>query len=421
MLPNPNGGGTVSRAAERHSLETGLPLPIRTSMIRRFSRDRSPRRSAPLTQTLDIRRCRTARDWRLFERIPELLHGDDPAFVPPIPGEVAKLRGRGHIFHLSGTLRAYVAFRARTPVGRVASIVNRTHNEFHGDTTGFFGFFSFADEDVAGPLLEQVRQDLAEQGRDLIRGPFNPTQNDECGLQVEGFGKRPYFGMPYNPPWYVDVYESLGLEKARDLVAYDVDPSLEKSFDHRLRGLAERVRERLGITVRPIDMKRQHEEAQLITRLFNECLAEEWNFMPLSVEMAEAFAKDLAGQLDPEAILIAEANGEPAGLSIALPDLNVLLTELKRFPRWLRLIRLLWLLKTRRCQAARWAVFGMLPQYRRKGGTLVLIYEAITRGKRRYSRGESSWTQDTNSDIARLVAELGVVPYKRYRIYETRV
>ena len=374
-----------------------------------------------LTQTLEIRLCTTARDWRLFERIPELLHGGDPAFVPPIPGEVAKLRGRGHIFHVSGTIRGYVAFRGGTPVGRIASIVNRSHNEFHGDTTGFFGFFSFTDGVVARPLLEQARRDLAEQHFDLMRGPFNPTQNDECGLQVEGFGKRPYFGMPYNPPSYVDVYESLGLHKARDLVAYNVDPSLQESVDRRLRGLSARVQKRLGITVRPVDMKRRHEEARLITRLFNESLAEEWNFMPLSVEVAEAFAKDLAGHLDPEAILIAEANGEPAGLSILLPDLNVLLAELRGFPRWLRLVRLFWLLKTRKCRTARWAVFGMLPQYRRKGGTLVLIYEAIRRAQPRYARGEISWTQDSNSDIAGVVAELGVVPYKRYRIYETRV
>ena len=374
-----------------------------------------------MTQTLEIRRCRTARDWRLFERIPEILHGDDPVFVPPIPGEVAKLRGRGHVFHLSGTLRTYVAFRENTPVGRVASIVNRAHNEFHGDRTGFFGFFSFTDASTAEPLLEQVRQDLSQQGLDLLRGPFNPTQNDECGLQIDGFGKRPYFGMPYNPPWYGDVYESLGLEKARDLLAYDLDPSLEESFTVRLGGLAERVRKRLGITVRPIDMTRLHEEATLITRLFNESLADEWNFMPMTVEVAKTFAKDLAGHLDPEAILIAEAKGEPAGLSIALPDLNALLAETQRSPRWLRILRLLWLLKTRRCEAARWAVFGMLPQYRRKGGTLVLIYDAIMRGKQRYSAGEISWTQDTNSDISRLVAELGAVPYKRYRIYETRL
>ena len=204
-------------------------------------------------------------------------------------------------------------------------------------------------------------------------------------------------------------------------MAYDVPHSLGKSFTLRLSGLTERVRERLGITVRPLDMTRRHEEVRLITRLFNESLANEWNFMPLTVEVADTFAKDLAGHLDPGAILIAYANGEPAGLSIVLPDLNALLAELKLVPRRLRLLRLWWLLKTRRCSAARWAVFGMLPQYQKKGGTLVLIYETLMRAKQRYPGGEISWTQDTNFPVAELAAELDIVPYKRYRIYETRI
>lgn len=369
---------------------------------------------------LDIRPCRSARDWRLFERVPEILHGDDPSFVPPIPGETAKLGGRGHIFHRSGTLSACIAFRDGRPVGRIASIVNRTHNEFHGDRAGFFGFFSFAHADVARPLFERARRELADAGRDVIRGPFNPTQMDECGLQVDGFGERPYYGMPYNPPWYVEVYEALGLQNARDLLAYALDTEMEERFVGRLGGLVERLRERIPISVRPVDLNRLDEEARLVSRLFNESLADEWNFMPLSVEMARMFARDLAGHLDPEAVLIAEVGGVPAGLSIVLPDLNEFMADAKRLPRWLRLPRLAWLLKTRRCARGRWAVFGMLPEYRKRGATVLLVYEAIQRGRKWYTSGEISWTQDINPDVNRLAAQLGLVPSKRYRIYETR-
>ena len=373
-----------------------------------------------MPSSLDIKLCRTGRDWRLFERIPEILHGDDPAFVPPVPGEVSKLRGRRHGFHADGALRAWVALRDGRPAGRIASIVNRTHNEFHRDRTGFFGFFSFADADVARALLERALGDQAEQGRDPVRGPFGPTQNDECGLQVDGFGGRPAFGMPYNPPWYVDVYEKdLGLKGVRDLLAYDLDASMEEGFDGRLAGLIERLRQRFPFTVRPVDLKRLDTEAPLVSRLFNESLAEEWNFMPLTEEAAWRWARDLAGHLDPDALLIAEVRGEPAGLSIALPDLNELLVELRGLPRWLRLPRLLWLLETRRCRRGRWAVFGMLPEYRKLGATILLVYEAIKRGHRTYASGEISWTQAENPEVNKLAAQLGLAPSRRYRVYET--
>jgi len=373
-----------------------------------------------LSSQVDVRQCHTSREWRLFERTPELLHGDDPTFVPPIPGDVSKLRRRSHIFHRSGTIRAYLARRDGLVVGRIASVVNRTHNEFHGDDVGFFGFFSFADIEVAGPLLERVRLDMAEQKKTVIRGPFNPTQNDECGLQVDGFGERPYFGMPYNPPWYVEAYESLGLEGARDLLAYDLDPSMEERFVGRLGGLVERIRDRFAVTVRPVDLNRLDEEAPLVSRLFNESLAEEWNFMPLSEEMARTVARELAGHLDPEAVLIAEVDGTPAGLSIVLPDLNEFMDRLKGLPRWLRLVGLVWLLKTQKVRRGRWAMFGMLPEYRKRGGTMLLVYEAVMRGRTRYGSGELSWTQDINPDVNTLAAQLGLEPSKRYRIYETR-
>jgi hypothetical protein len=372
-----------------------------------------------LPPSLHLHPCASARDWRLFERVPEILHGSDPAFVPPFPGDVMKLRRPTHPFHLDGTLTPYVAFRDGQPVGRVASIVNRTHNRFHGDRTGFFGFFDFADESVAAMLLGRVRTDLRAAGMTLVRGPFNPTQNDECGLHVTGLGEAPYFGMPYSPPRYLETYAALELEPARDMLAYYIDPALEDAFRARMGGLVERIRKRFPISVRPVDLGRVREEAELVARLFNDSLAAEWNFMPLSPEMTMHFAQDLLREIEPEAILIAEVEGKPAGLSIGLPNLNEFLADARRLPRWLRWPRLVWLIKTRRCRRIRWAVFCMLPEYRKRGGTALLIYEAVMRMKGKYESGELSWTQDINEEINSLATQLGLAPYKRYRIYET--
>jgi hypothetical protein len=370
---------------------------------------------------LRLESCHTARQWRLFERVPEILHGHDPCFVPPFPGEVAKLRSSRHPFHRDGSVRAYVAFADGRPVGRVASIVNRTHNRFHDDRIGFFGFFDFTDVDVARLLLDRVRADLRDAGLGPMRGPFNPTQNDECGLQVEGFGQRPFFLMPYNPVYYVGVYEQLGLVGARDLLAYDLDRRLEASFEQRMAGLVERIRARFGITARALDRNRIAEECALVSRLFNESLADEWNFMPLSVETAMSFVKDLIDYLEPDAMTIAEVDGRPIGLSIGLPDVNEFLADAGRLPRWLRWPRLAWLLKTRKPKQVRWAVFAMLPEYRRRGATALLIYDAIHRFKSRYQVGEMSWTQDINRHVNEIAESLGLTPSRRYRIYETAV
>lgn len=363
--------------------------------------------------------CRSRGDWRTFEALPELLHGDDPSFVPPVPGDVARLGTAGGPFARHGTLTAWIA-RDPTgrPVGRIAAIVNRTHDAFHGDRVGFFGFFDFADADVAAALFAAARRDLAARGCRVLRGPVNPTQNEACGVHVAGFGRRPSFGMPWNPPWYADVYQSLGMVGVRDMYAYRLGPELEAAFDARLGRIAERLRERVPVTVRALDPRRLEAEAHLVSRLFNTSLADEWNFMPLTPEAALDTARELSRHLDPEAILIAEVRGEPAGLSIMLPDLNELLVHLRGWPRILRLPRLALSMLLGRPSRARWAVFGMLPEYRKRGATLLLIHEAVTWGRRRYGSGELAWTQDINPEVNRLAGQLGLTPDRTYRMYE---
>ena len=86
--------------------------------------------------------------------------------------------------------------------------MNQAHNEYYKDKMGFFGFFdSIDDPEVASLLLQQAKQELASRGLNTLRGPYNPTVNDECGLLVEGFDSSPLVMMPYNPSYYPPLYE----------------------------------------------------------------------------------------------------------------------------------------------------------------------------------------------------------------------
>ena len=372
----------------------------------------------PPASAVSVRPCVGWRAWRAFERVPELLVGGEATFVPPVPGSVRQFGRRHHEFTEHGRITGYLAWRNGRPVGRIAAILNRTHNTFHGDRTGFFGFFDFTDAEVARLLLAAVRRELAPLGCDRLRGPVNPSQNDSCGVQVEGFGARPCFGMPGNPPGYGAVYEAIGLRPAMDMLAYDLEPSLEPGFAARMDALTDRLRARLPFTVRPVNLNRLDEEAPLVSRLFNESLRHEWNFMPLTPPTAKRWAQQLSGQLDPESVLIIEMEGVPAGLSIILPDLNAHLAGTHRWPEWARLLRLGWRLRRHPCLEGRLAVFGILPEFRKSGATLLLVHDAIRRGQQRFVRGELSWTQATNVEVNRLAEQLGLRPARRYRMYE---
>ena len=75
-----------------------------------------------------------------------MLHGLDPAFIPPFPGSIVKyLSPKSPFNRVYGEICPFLAWRDDRPVGRIAAIVNRLHNQRYGDRTGFFGFFDSED------------------------------------------------------------------------------------------------------------------------------------------------------------------------------------------------------------------------------------------------------------------------------------
>jgi hypothetical protein len=71
-------------------------------------------------------------------------------------------------------------------VGRIAGIYNPEHNEHYQDKVGFFGFFdAINDEEVVTRLFKSAEEKLVPLGMKSIRGPYNPTVNEECGLLVD--------------------------------------------------------------------------------------------------------------------------------------------------------------------------------------------------------------------------------------------
>jgi len=56
-----------------------------------------------------------------------------------------------------------------------------------------------------------------------MRGPANPSSNDEYGMLLDGFDDSPRILMTYNPKYYIDLCTNYGLKKAKDLYAWKIE------------------------------------------------------------------------------------------------------------------------------------------------------------------------------------------------------
>ncbi len=253
----------------------------------------------------------------------------------------------------------------------------------------------------------------------MARGPYNPTVNDECGLLVEGFEATPMVRMPYNPSYYLKLYEAVGLKQVRDLYAFYLSSAGDAPA--RIAKIVERVKRNTGIQIRNIDLKRLKQEIPILTEIYNQTLDRNWGFVPITNEDLEFAAEDLKAILDPNMVLIAEKDGKPVGFSLCIPNINELMWKAKSAKGILRILKFVWLLKTTHPKEARLAVLGVAPQYRNKGIAPVFYYESLNRAKGKLVGGELSWIEETNVEMAKAITLMGGQKYKTYRIFESGV
>lgn len=318
----------------------------------------------------------------------------------------------------TGDLEAFLALRDGRPVGRIAAIRNRLHNEYHRDHTGFFGFFDFDNDATAGALFATACEWLRDRGLSTVRGPYSPSINDNCGLLSAGFDDPPCVFMPWNPARYVETYGHLGLSEVRRLYAFDMDMTAPAS--PTMVRLAERAREKSGLTIRPFDLSHPEKELRTLQRLYNVTLDRNWGYVPVQWEDLEHSAAGLRTIADPQMLFFVMHEGREVGYSISLPDINEFLRRSLSWPRgFLRLIPMLWMIKTGRPRRARHLILGIEPEFRRRSGIAPFLYlETFRRVAVHYPVSEVSWVEANNEQIVRSIEILGGHRTREYTIWE---
>ena len=371
---------------------------------------------------MHVRAARERRDRQRFIDLPYRLHARDPLWVPPLRRDVESLLSRNkNPFFEHADAELFLAERGAEVVGRVAAISNRLHNETHGDGVGFFGFFECVDDQsVAGALLAAAGAWCRGRGHDLLRGPVSFSVNDECGLLVDGFDTPPTLMMPHNPPYYSTLLERAGFAKAKDLLVYQ-GGSEERyvPVPERLARATELIRQRQGITLRPLNLKDFKGDVERIKQVYNAAWERNWGFVPLTDHEIDHLAEQFKPVVIPDIVPFAEKDGKVIGFGIVLPDLNVVFKG-NRSGRLLPVLpRLLWTLKTGRIRRARILLLGILPEYHGKGIDAMLYHWIWTQcGERGITWGEAGWILEDNPAMNAGLEKMTFRVYKTYRLYD---
>lgn len=368
-------------------------------------------------KTITLKEVKTDKDLLTFIRFPWELYQGNPYWVPPLIKDQLQKFSPAHPFRSHSEMILYLAYREGRIVGRIAGIIDHNYVEFHREKIGFFGFFEAIPEPkVTESLFAHVRNWLKDHGMKKMAGPMNPSTNDECGLLIDGFEAPPCLMMPYNPRYYPDLTEGIGLRKAMDLYAY----LLEEATFHldRLNRITEKLEKReTQLRIRPINLKIFDKELTIVKELYNQAWSKNWGFVPLTEAEIDDLAKNLKPLVVPDLVLFAYWGEEPVGFSVALPDYNEVLKRLNGKIGLLGGLKFLYYSK--KIHKIRVMLLGVKHDFRKKGIEGFLYIETFKRGIHRgYYRAECSWILESNLLMQHGLEAMGGKRYKTYRIYE---
>ena len=355
-------------------------------------------------------------DLKRFIKYPFARYRHDPHWVPPLlVSEREQFDPRKNPFYEHARLNLFLAERDGKTVGRIAAIDDDNHNQTHDDNLLFFGFFEAEDEEAGKVLLARVEERAQKLGREVIRGPANPSMNHSAGLLIDAFDSDPFVMMPYNPPEYPRYVEAFGYGKAKDLYAWIFDRGWEVK---KIGRLAERIRKRHSdLVIRTVDMKRWDEELERFRDLYNRSWERNWGFVRYTDAEFDHLAKDFKMILDPELVALAEVDGELAGITVLLPDANQVFKRMRG--RLLPYGIFYFLRRSKIIDQLRLPILGVAPEYRDRGFELAMIYELYERALAKgYQRCEASWTLEDNRAMNHVIEAGGAKHYKTYRIYQ---
>ena len=373
---------------------------------------------------LEVQPVRSGRDRREFIELPYRLHATSPHWTPPLRIERRLfLSPRFNAFFKHGEAQLFLARREGRVVGRISAHIDHAYNAFHGSRWGMWGFFECEDDqEAADALLAAAEAWHRERERDRMVGPMAVAKNGERGTAVGAGRLAAMIRQPWQPPYYRELCERAGLEKAMDLLMWQLEIADRAQILPVIVELAERCEPDHGIRLRHMRRRGLRRDMNVFAEIYNQAWARNWGFVPYDKADLDAYAQELQLVFDPDWFMVSEKidTGEPVGIAITVPDINQVLRKMngRVLPfGWWHFLR-----RRRTIDRCRVGFLGVKPEFQHTGVAAQLYIEHFDMAEvSPVTWGEMGWILETNIAMNRGMEAMGGRVVKRYRMYERRL
>jgi hypothetical protein len=356
---------------------------------------------------------------REFLALPYRVYAKIPQWVPPIKmDDRLRLDPKKYPFFKHSRAAFFIAQQNSRTVGRLAVLEPVLYNDYNKAQTAFFYLFECENDlPAASALFNSGFEWARSRGLRKMLGPKGFTALDGLGVLVKGFEFRPAMGLPYNPPYYPELIEAQGFEKADEIVSGYLGEDIH--FPERIHELAARVKDRRGLHIASFRTRRELRAALgYLKSLYNGALQGTTGGTPITDDELKALADQMMWFADPHLIKIVMKGDVPVGFLLAYPDISLALQKTKG-----RLFPFGWVTLLNELRTTSWINIngaGMIEDYRGLGGIAILYSEMMksVAENPRYHHAEVVQIGLENDKMQRDMENFGVDFYKTHRTYQ---
>jgi hypothetical protein len=346
-----------------------------------------------------------------FHRVPHLIYKNDPNWVCQLEPMVDEIfnPAKNKAFRHGKAIRWILVDEKNNAIGRIGAFINYHLANTYEQPTGGCGFFECIDNQEAANLLFQTAAEWNKtNGMKAMDGPINFGENYiNWGLLADGF-MRQGFGMPYNPPYYVHLFENYGFQVYFKQYSYHLDITMPELPD-RFWKVAEWVSKKPQYSFRHFLWNEAEKFIDDFCVVYDNAWRFHEHYKPIDKDDLRDFLKNSKILIDEEFIWFAYHEDEPIALFVMVPDLNQILVHLNGKLDLFSILKLLWLKRRKTMTRTRSLIIGISPKYQKSGIESAIFYNLrpVLYRKPWYKEMELSWAGDFNPKIVALYESVG--------------
>ena len=342
-----------------------------------------------------------------FLNFPQRLFKADKNYIRPLDQDIENVfdSNKNKFFKTGSCERFLFKNEEDETVGKIAVFVNKKYRQ--EQPTGGIGFFDCVDDqETANFIFDFAKEWLQEKGMEAMDGPINFGERDKFwGLLIEGFSE-PLYGMNYNAPYYQSLFENYGFQIYFNQLCFG--RKIHDAVAENFLAMHERISRNKNITAKPLQLKSLDQFARDFTEVYNQAWASHGEGKQMSELQTLKLFNTLKPVINENISWFVYENEKPIAMWMNIPDLNQWIKFFNGKFGLLQKVLFLIIKKFRKNKKMVGLVFGIIPEWQRKGIDGFMIWEGTKhfRETTDFIDYEMQWIGDFNPKMIKIAESL---------------